>query len=233
MSDTSTTSNEKKNGNIDVMKLATNKEHIIEVKRVNPRSLEGGGGGGVSLQCSRLISFAAGSLPRKTGLQTIRDVLYFTPPRFSTNQMRSSIFSTAKNLMYAVRLFSLFHTLDTSLHNMSLTSDRLSEVLQSILPVFDINSLRSEQETALHAFLNGKDVFVNLPKSFGKSIIYQLAPLVSSHLEELSPNSGLGKSDAILVVVSPLISLMKARFPREGPAAKEIRRLQWRLGGSN
>ena len=119
------------------MKLATNKEHIIEVKRVNPRSLEGaggGGGGGGSLQCSRLISFAAGSLPRKTGLQTIRGVLCFTPPRFSTNQMRSSIFSTGKNLMYAVRLFSLFHTLDTSLHNMSLTSDRLSEVLQSILP---------------------------------------------------------------------------------------------------
>ena len=111
--------------------------------------------------------------------------------------------------MYAVRLFSLFHTLDTSLHNISLTSDRLSEVLQSILPVFDINSLRSEQEMALHAFLNGKDVFVNFPTGFGKSIIYQLAPLVSSRFEELSPNSGLGKSDAILVVVSPLISLMK------------------------
>ena len=59
-------------------------------------------------------------------------------------------------------------------------------------------------------------MFVNLPTSFGKSIIYQLAPLVSSRLEELSPNSGLGKSDAILVVVSPLISLTKARFPREG-----------------
>ena len=41
--------------------------------------------------------------------------------------------------MYEVRLFSLFHTLDTSLHNMFLASDRLSEVLQSVLPVFDIN----------------------------------------------------------------------------------------------
>ena len=41
-----------------------------------------------------------------------------------------------------------------------------------------------------------------------KSIIYQLAPLVSSRLEDLSPNTGLGKSDAIHVVVSPLISLM-------------------------
>ena len=91
---------------------------------------------------------------------------------------------------------------------MSLTSDRLSEVFQSILPVFDINSLRIEQEMALYAFLAVKDVFVNLPTSPEKSIIYQPAPLVFSRLEELSPNSGLGKSDAILVVIFPLISLM-------------------------
>ena len=65
--------------------------------------------------------------------------------------MRSSIFSTGKNLIHAMRLLSLFHTLDTCLHNiyMSLTSDRVSEVLQSILPVFDINSWGSEQEMAL------------------------------------------------------------------------------------
>ena len=91
---------------------------------------------------------------------------------------------------------------------MSLTSDRLSEVLQSILPVFDIYSLRSEQEMALmHSWL-WKNVFIDLPTGSEKSIIYQLAPLVSSRLENLSPNSGLGKSDAIHAVVSPLISLM-------------------------
>ena len=91
--------------------------------------------------------------------------------------MRSSIFSTGKNLIHAMRLLSLFHTLDMSLHNMSLTGDGLSEVLQSILPVFDINSLRSEQEMALYAFLTVKDVFVNLPTGSEKSIIYQLTPL--------------------------------------------------------
>ena len=65
--------------------------------------------------------------------------------------MHSSIFSTGKNLIHAMHLLSLFHLLDTSLHNIyiSLTSDRLSEVLQSILPVFDIDSLRSEQEMVL------------------------------------------------------------------------------------
>ena len=91
---------------------------------------------------------------------------------------------------------------------MSLTSDRLSEVLQSILPVFDINSLRSEQEMALYAFLTVNDVFVNLSTGSEKTIIYQLAPLLSSRLEELSPNTGFGKSDAIQVVVSPLLLLM-------------------------
>ena len=73
--------------------------------------------------------------------------------------------------------------------------------------MFDINSLRSEQEMALYVFLTVKDVFVNLPTGSEKMIIYQLAPLLSSRLEELSPNFGLGKSDAIHVVVSPLISL--------------------------
>ena len=85
--------------------------------------------------------------------------------------MRSCIFSTGKNLIHAMRLLSLFHMLDTSLHNMSLTSDRLSEVLQSNLPLFEINSLRSEQEMVFYAFLTVKDVFVNLPTGSGKSII--------------------------------------------------------------
>ena len=61
---------------------------------------------------------------------------------------------------------------------------------------------------ALYTFLTVKDVLVNLPTGSEKSIIYQLAPLLSSRLEELSPNSCLGKSDAIHVVVFPLISLM-------------------------
>ena len=55
-----------------------------------------------------------------------------------------------------------------------------------------------------------KNVFINLPTGSEKSIIYQLSPLVSLRLINLSPNTGLGKSDAIHVVVHvfPLISLM-------------------------
>ena len=41
----------------------------------------------------------------------------------------------------------------------------------------NISSLKGEQRTALEAFLSGKDVFAILPTGFGKSLIYQLAPL--------------------------------------------------------
>ena len=40
-----------------------------------------------------------------------------------------------------------------------------------------ISSLKEEQNTALEAFLRGKDVFALLPTGLGKSLIYQLAPL--------------------------------------------------------
>ena len=70
---------------------------------------------------------------------------------------------------------SLTRLTQVCIHNKSLTSYQL----QSILPVFDINSFRSEQEMALYAFLTVKDVFINLPTGSEKSIIYQLVQLLS------------------------------------------------------
>ena len=43
-------------------------------------------------------------------------------------------------------------------------------------------SLREEQKTALEAFASRKDVFAGLPMGYGKSIIYQLAPLVGKQM---------------------------------------------------
>jgi len=40
-------------------------------------------------------------------------------------------------------------------------------------------SLKEEQKTALESFLCKKDVFAVLPTGYGKSLIYQLAPLVA------------------------------------------------------
>ena len=44
----------------------------------------------------------------------------------------------------------------------------------------DIDSafiLKEEQRNAIKAFVNRKDVFAVLPTGFGKSFIYQLAPM--------------------------------------------------------
>ena len=48
-------------------------------------------------------------------------------------------------------------------------------------------------------------MFVNLPTGFGKSLIYQLAPLI---VEEMSPLGGKIHS-AVILVISSLVSLMK------------------------
>ena len=41
-----------------------------------------------------------------------------------------------------------------------------------------INQLNPEQEQALQSFVGGRDVVALLPTGFGKSLIFQLAPLV-------------------------------------------------------
>ena len=64
----------------------------------------------------------------------------------------------------------------------------------------NISSLKEEQSLALKAFLRGKAVFGLLPTGFGKSLIYQLAPLVAKEL-------GM-KPKPILIVVSPLTALV-------------------------
>ena len=77
--------------------------------------------------------------------------------------------------------------------------------LCSILPRFALRELKDEQKRALFHLVSGKDVFVNLPTGFGKSLIYQLAPLV---VEEISRCKGDIRS-AIVLVISPLVSLIK------------------------
>uniref|UniRef100_A0A8C6WTJ5 DNA 3'-5' helicase n=1 Tax=Neogobius melanostomus TaxID=47308 RepID=A0A8C6WTJ5_9GOBI len=77
-------------------------------------------------------------------------------------------------------------------------SSALSTVLSSLE---NIKSLKPEQETALEAFLMKKDVFAMLPTGFGKSLIYQLSPLVAKEMK-LFPNP-------VVVVVSPLVALME------------------------
>ena len=77
---------------------------------------------------------------------------------------------------------------------------------QSVLPRFGVKELKDEQTAALFYVLSGKEVFVNLPTGFGKSLIYQLAPLFA---EELSRRQNGKVRPAIVLVISPLVYLIK------------------------
>ena len=78
----------------------------------------------------------------------------------------------------------------------------LEEAFILVSSNFKIPSLNHHQRLAIEEIVSDKkDVFVNLPTSFGKSLIYQALPLVFDHTTNLSGH--------IVVVVSPLISLME------------------------
>ena len=64
------------------------------------------------------------------------------------------------------------------------------------------SELRPNQLAVLRRFMNGRDVFVCLPTGSGKSLCYCLLPKVFDKLKPCTHSS-------IVVVVSPLISLMK------------------------
>ena len=85
--------------------------------------------------------------------------------------------------------------------------------MASVAAVFDlvsqkfcIRELNALQKEAIIQFVEKqRDVFINLPTGFGKSLIYQALPLVFDAMH------GEGH---IVVVVSPLVSLMKDRVQK-------------------
>ena len=77
----------------------------------------------------------------------------------------------------------------------------LQEAFIRVASLFKILELNAQQKRAIQAIVvDKKDVFVNLPTGFGKSLIYQALPFVFDHV-----NKSAGH---IVVVVSPLVSLM-------------------------
>lgn len=65
------------------------------------------------------------------------------------------------------------------------TRDAIRSVVENIPGIYQ---LKPEQEECLVHILNGGDVVGLLPTSFGKSLIYQLLPIVSEKLGR--PKSG-------------------------------------------
>ena len=59
---------------------------------------------------------------------------------------------------------------------------------------------KDKQTACVKAIYEGKDVFLWLPTGFGKSMCYEVLPFVF--------DDKLGRRDSLVIVVSPLISLM-------------------------
>ena len=68
---------------------------------------------------------------------------------------------------------------------------------------FEIENLQPAQENSLREFLGGRQIFVNLPTGYGKSLIFQCLPIAADGLFERPHGS------SFVVVISPLRSLME------------------------
>ena len=79
------------------------------------------------------------------------------------------------------------------------------DALHVACPMFNIKEFYLEQLEALQAYFSGEHVYVNLPTSFGKSLIFQAVPLIYD-TAKVRP-----KGTSIIVIISPLKSLMEER----------------------
>ena len=86
--------------------------------------------------------------------------------------------------------------------------ERFCQCVQSVCKVFNVSTLRERQLQALYSFVKGEDVFVNLPTGYGKSLIFQMAPLVHMWMHD-NVTIGSWKKEPIILIISPLLALMQ------------------------
>ena len=83
----------------------------------------------------------------------------------------------------------------------------LSPSFSKVCEQFKFSELNKHQKEAIiSAALKKKGVFVSLPTGFGKSVIFQALPMVFDGFN--------GESGHIVIVVSPLLSLIKDKTER-------------------
>ena len=63
--------------------------------------------------------------------------------------------------------------------------------------------IRPQQREALLHILSGRNTFINLPTGFGKSLIFELAPL------GFNSQRGIALGTSKILIVLPLLSLME------------------------
>ena len=77
----------------------------------------------------------------------------------------------------------------------------LEEAFNLVSSKFKISNLNDHQKDAIRSIVvDNRDVLVNLPTGFGKSLVYQVLPLVFDHVTKHTGHN--------VVVVSPIVSLM-------------------------
>ena len=74
---------------------------------------------------------------------------------------------------------------------------------KEVCNVFGITALYEKQQETLENFFAGRDVFVNLPTCYGKSLIFQAVPIMADIIYKTPRGSSL------MIVISPLKSLME------------------------
>ena len=90
--------------------------------------------------------------------------------------------------------------------------EAFNNAFNQVCNVFGFDSLNTHQEESIKYIVQEKkDIFVNLPTGFGKSLIYHALPLVYSCLQSTDENN-------IIVVISPLNSLIKDQVFRQLPS---------------
>ena len=74
----------------------------------------------------------------------------------------------------------------------------MTTVISASAKALGFGQLKAEQAAAISQFVSGKDVFVALPTSYGKSLYYCCFPYIYDRLRSVEKQS-------IVVVVSPLV----------------------------
>ena len=105
---------------------------------------------------------------------------------------------------------------DVYIPHEDLSWDVFRNCTDALFPQFNITSFRQNQLQALYSFVCGEEVFVSLPTGLGKSLIFQMAPLVHTWLAiNFATNSNLSwKKEPILVIINPLVALMQDQLKK-------------------
>ncbi|XP_022793277.1 ATP-dependent DNA helicase Q1-like [Stylophora pistillata] len=77
----------------------------------------------------------------------------------------------------------------------------VEEALKAVCEKFRFKELNAYQKVAIEKFMQGRDIFLNLPTDYGKSLIFQALPTM---FDVVMPRQG-----SIVVVVCPLLNLSK------------------------